>query len=93
MWGKRNGLTLNIDKCKTMSFHRKTEPIVCDYAIDNTVLGRVREFRDLGRIFDEKFNFNSHITRKVSKDYPMLGFLKKLGDDFYLIFWIRLRIR
>lgn len=81
-WCKRNALTLSIDKCKSMSFHRKSNPIFYEYTIDNVRIGRVREFRDLGVILDEKLNFNSHIASKVSKAYSMLGFLKRICHDF-----------
>lgn len=81
-WCKRNALTLSIDKCKCMTFHRKNEPILYDYTIDGAVVGRVRKIRDLGVILDEKLDFNSHIASKVSKAYSMLGFLKRVCADF-----------
>ena len=65
-----------------MSFHRKPNPLLYDYTIDNTIISRVKEVRDLGVILDEKLNFNSHIARIVSKAYSMLGFVKRICYDF-----------
>jgi hypothetical protein len=82
MWCEKNGMTLSIEKCKIMSFHRKETPIAYDYSIDNTVLGRVNEFRDLGVILDTKLTFNTHVAKIVSKAYSMLGFAKRICADF-----------
>lgn len=46
-----------------MSFHRNSEPMLHHYDIDETMLERVNEFRDLGVILDEEVTFNSHIAR------------------------------
>lgn len=81
-WCKINGLTLSIDKCHSMSFHRKPTPIVHEYTIDSTIISRVNEIRDLGVLLDEKLTFNSHIARIVSKAYSMLGFIKRICYDF-----------
>lgn len=81
-WCEHNGMTLNIDKCKSMSFHRKINPILFDYSIGCTTITRVSEIRDLGVLFDVKLNFNRHIECAVSKAYSMLGFLKRICHEF-----------
>lgn len=81
-WCKRNAMELSIEKCKSMSFHRKADPIIYNYTIDGTAIERVREMRDLGVTLDEKLNFKAHMAKIVSKAYSMLGFLKRICFDF-----------
>ena len=81
-WCKKNGMELSIDKCKIMTFHRKSLPIDHDYRIESTSVERVREIRDLGVTLDEKLNFNSHVAKIVSKAHSMLGFLKRICYEF-----------
>ena len=52
LWCQQNCLSLNINKCKTISFHRKKLPIQFSYKIDHTELERVSEVNDLGVLFD-----------------------------------------
>ena len=81
-WCQRNCLSLNINKCKTMSFYRLNTPIIYNYAISNVPLVRVYEIRDLGVVFDRTFTFNSHIDLIVAKAYSMLGFMMRICADF-----------
>lgn len=87
-WCNDNKLSLNINKCKVMSFHRKMRPFVNDYVLNGVKLSRVCEFKDLGVIFDEKVNFIKHIDSITSKAYCMLGFIKRICsnmDDPYTL--------
>lgn len=80
-WCTKNKLPLNINKCKVMSFHRKSNPVIHDYILNNDNLVRVNEFKDLGVIFDEKVNFIKHIDYITSKAYCMLGFIKRICSN------------
>ncbi|KAL9698987.1 hypothetical protein quinque_002428 [Culex quinquefasciatus] len=42
-WCVRNFLTISIEKCSTISFHRKLKPVVFDYAIAGNTLARVTQ--------------------------------------------------
>lgn len=44
-----------------MSFSRIRSPIRCCYVIDEAVLKRVVEIRDLGVTFTEDLSFNKHV--------------------------------
>ena len=78
LWYQRNCLTLNINKCKTMSSYRSRSPLCFSYEILNTPLVRFHEITDLGIIFDKKLSFNLHIDFIVSKAYSMLGFMMRI---------------
>ncbi|HBK82686.1 MAG TPA: hypothetical protein DDZ41_03680 [Flavobacterium sp.] len=81
-WSCKNKLFLNIDKCKVMTFCMKKNTIEHQYNIGNQVLERVKIFKDLGVIFDEKMSFRSHIDLIVAKSCSTLGFIRRLTKDF-----------
>lgn len=75
-------LTLNESKCKTISFTRKKNPIINDYIINNTMLDRVSEIKDLGIKFTNNFSFNSHVLDIVSEGYRKLSFITRSSKEF-----------
>lgn len=81
-WCTKNQLYLNVAKCQCFSFCRNFSEIIFDYKIENQVLERVREKKDLGVVFDPKLNFVKHIEFSVSKANSMLGFIKRNSIDF-----------
>lgn len=81
-WSQRNRLSLNIAKCKIVTFHRKRQPVLFDYQINSEVLLRETQMRDLGIVFDDKLSFTVHIDYVISKAYAMLGFVMRICSDF-----------
>lgn len=57
-------------------------PILYNYYINQVLLERVQEVKDLGVIFDSKLEFHNHINYMTSKAYAMLGFIKRNTVDF-----------
>lgn len=80
-WCHRNVMTLNLSKCKVMTYSRKI-PCIFDYGIGDNPLTRVNSILDLGLLLDDKLNFNSHIITMVNKAYGVLGFLKRWAKEF-----------
>ena len=80
-WCHANLLTVNVSKCKQMSFswreirHRQ-------YNLNGTDLDSVTEFRDLGVLVDNKLRFNLHIQNIVGKAKAALGFMKRWSREF-----------
>ena len=68
-WCDVNGMDLNVNKCCTMTFTRKNDPICFLYDIGNRSLQRVGEFKDLGVLFDPKLSFINHITAKIGEAF------------------------
>jgi hypothetical protein len=58
-----------------MTFSRKKQRIAYDYNIQNTILLRTSQHKDLGVTFDEKLNFNEHINLITNSSLKMLGFI------------------
>ena len=69
-------LSLNIDKCKVVSFGRKVINKY-KYKIDDHILDNVDEIKDLGVIFDSKLKFAVHISDKINKAFSVLGVINR----------------
>lgn len=81
-WCLQNKLTLNVNKCQVMRFHRKRNPLLFTYFLNNHTLSAVVEIRDLGITFDTKLTFIKHINNITSKAMQMLGFILRISKDF-----------
>lgn len=80
-WCCLNGLTLNLKKCKLMTFHRKSSHIVHAYTIGDTVLERVTHMKDLGVVLDTKLTFVLHMDSMIAKANSLLGFVFRICQD------------
>lgn len=74
-WCRDNYLSLNVNKCKVVSYTRKKHKILHNYVIDNIVLDRCVSIKDLGVYFDDKFTFTEHIQKITSTAVQTLGFI------------------
>ena len=81
-WCRTNGMTLNLSKCKQMTYCRNLKPLIVSYTIDGTPLDSVTSFNDLGVQFDPKLRFHLHIDRIVNKGFCVLGFIKRWAKEF-----------
>jgi len=80
-WCRNNCLTLNLSKCKVMTFSWRSA-IRGSYTLNGVELENVNEFRDLGVLMDPKLKFNCHINAIVCKARSMLGFIKRWSKEF-----------
>ena len=74
-WSRVWRLKLNPSKCNVISFTLRKSPIMYNYTLNDTVLERRFETRDLGVILDAKLTFAPHVDSVVSKANRMLGLL------------------
>jgi Reverse transcriptase (RNA-dependent DNA polymerase) len=82
LWCLRNGMSLNEDKCYVITFTRSNDYIDGAYMINNTLLRRVFDIRDLGVILDSKLNFKKQIDKVVASGKTILGFVKRRAKEF-----------
>jgi hypothetical protein len=82
-WCKTNEIKLNIEKCQVMRFFKIKQPIVFPYSVDGVQLESVTQIRDLGVIMDSGLTFIPHVRAMVDKALRTLGFVLRLGSDFY----------
>lgn len=80
-WCTLNRLPLNLSKCKIMTFHRSTRPLMVNYHVGSLELDRVKEHCDLGILLDNKMTYNWHIDTVIAKSYAMLGFIKRMCSN------------
>lgn len=81
-WCSRNFLTLSVNKCHTITFHRKLKPISFEYTIKQQPLQHVDTVRDLGITLDSSLTFKQHYTDIIAKANRQLGFMFKISDEF-----------
>lgn len=81
-WCYENDMKLNIGKCQIMSFYRKKNPVIHDYYLNATQLGRVTQFKDLGVLFDRKLSFSLHLDYLISSSNMKLGMIFRFGKEF-----------
>ena len=74
-WSIQNGLSLNTNKTKVMSFGNRNP--FSDYCIGNTQLERVDLFRDLGVLISSPYGFKQHIFHVCSRANKTLGMVLK----------------
>lgn len=78
----QNQLYLNPDKCHTITFSRRRNPVTYSYNINGSTLNRVTKVRDLGIILDAGLHYNLHIDSIVGKAYKRLGLIYRLSRPF-----------
>lgn len=81
-WCNENKLYLNISKCKVCSFTLKINVILFDYTLNDSILERCNNIKDLGVHFDSKFSFTDHITIICKSAIRSLGFIIRNCNSF-----------
>lgn len=81
-WCSENFLTLSVQKCSIVSFHRKQHPIIFQYNIAGQTLARVSQVRDLGVTLDTAFTFRAHYDDMICRANRQLGFMFKIASEF-----------
>ena len=80
-WCSVNHMTLNLKKCKVMSFYRRSF-LQNNYFLLNEKLDAVSTFVDLGVTMDHKLSFIIHINNTANKARSVLGFIKRWAKEF-----------
>lgn len=81
-WATLNNLPFNIPKCKIMTLYFGHTYIQNNYTILTSTLKRETKIRDLGIIYNNRFNFEDHIQMVVSSSRKKLGILKYSSKTF-----------
>ena len=82
MWCRNNGLSLNLMKCKIISFYRTTRLIPFSYSCAGAEIIRVDKVHDLGILLDSRLTYVPHVEARVSKARKMLGFISRSTKPF-----------
>jgi hypothetical protein len=81
-WSVKNKLLFNVNKCYTVSYHRKANPIHFTYTMASAILHSKTFIKDLGVTFDQKFNFIKHIQDITTSAWRSLGFVLRNSISF-----------
>lgn len=73
-----------------MSFTRKHVPVIFNYKINNIILERCTNYKDLGINFDTKLSFTYHINEMVRSASKLLGFFFRNWRGFENISVVKL---
>lgn len=65
-----------------MTFHRKSNPVNFNYCLNDILLNRVIQIKDLGVTFDHSLTFHQHIADLAKDAYRRLGFVLRNCKDF-----------
>lgn len=83
-----NHLFLNTEKSRCITYFRGNNPIHYAYTINNRVIDRTSEIKDLGVILDSKLTFRNHIeyisTRAKSLSAWMRRFTREFDDPWVI---------
>ena len=80
-------LKLNVDKCKVVSYGRQIEKNKYVMVQNNCIVELQRDayVKDLGVVFDEKFNFSQHISERINQAYSMLWLIRRNFRHIYAL--------
>lgn len=70
-------MTLNVSKCKVMSFTRKPSISEFSYSINHSILSTATQYRYLGVILTPNLSWSDHITAISASASKSLGFLRR----------------
>ncbi len=84
-WCTLNCLSLNVKKCKCITYSRKISNIVFTYKFDSQEIVRCEVVNDLGVMLDKKLLFDVQIDYIVSKAMKCLGFTKRIGKELFIL--------
>lgn len=89
LWCDLNDLTLNVQKCKTITFSRLQSTILYPYKINSEIVERVQSIKDLGVTFSHDLQFSCHIEMICNRAMKMLGFVMRSLKEFNNIFMLK----
>ena len=82
IWFKLNKLTLNVDKTKSMFFHKRRAVPSINLSMNNIPIDIVPHFNYLGIILDEHLSWKTHVAMVTGKLSKINGNLNRLKDIY-----------
>jgi len=82
LWCLKNSLSLNVDKCKCISYTRQKNKSIFPYTINGFIISYTSIIRDLGVLMSSDLTFNAHIDSIYSIALRVIGLTKRNCMDF-----------
>ena len=77
-WLKLNKLALNVDKTKSMLFHKRRPVTPIQYSMNNRIIDVVQYFNYLGIMSDADMSWKTHVAMVKNKPLCISGILHRL---------------
>lgn len=81
-WCAQWKLVLNVNKCFILSFTNKNKKVACDYFLNESIIVRKTEGKDLGIYLKCSMNYDLHVSKVKNKALQILGFIKRNCKGF-----------
>lgn len=85
-WCDRNGMRINSNKTKFISFNKRIANTLhtdfISYNVNLSTIESTEEIIDLGILFDKKLNFKAHVATTIAKVNLIIGFIRRRHKDF-----------
>ncbi len=78
-WSKINRLPFNQQKCEVITVKRRNQFSEAVYKMDEHIVERKSEVRDLGIPINPMYHFGAHIERTTTKANQMMGYIKSIS--------------
>jgi hypothetical protein len=75
-------MKLNVNKTRVISFSRKTNLLLFDYKLCESLITRTECIRDLGVQIDSKLRFHNHVDYVFSQTIRLLGLIRSVTFSF-----------
>lgn len=89
IWCSDNGMRVNNDKCKVITFTRSNNPVTHQYHMEFAHLERVASICDLGVTIDAKLQFHEHVGITTAKAFSVLGLIRRHASEFTDIYALK----
>lgn len=76
-WCDQWGMSINFNKCATMSFTCRRSSLLYEYKVDGVLINRVNYYKYLGVTLNAKLSWSEHIDGVCSKAMKKLGYLRR----------------
>lgn len=76
-WCQQWQMSLNVSKCKLISFPRCSQPLTCNYTLNNSLLQTADSYKYLGIHLTSDLSWSVHIDPILSLGRKSLGYLQR----------------
>ena len=96
-WAEKNGMDINSDKTKHVTYTRKTQYIATTYDIYGTTIEKQQKIKDLGVTFDSRLMFDLHIQNIADTSRRAVCYIitnwRHINDPFVLVQMYKILVR
>ena len=81
-WCENNNMFLNVAKCHVLTFNKIRNVFEYNYELENKVINRCNQVKDLGITFEQNLSFRAHLENITKSALKSFGFVMRQTKDF-----------